>query len=277
MLFMKKIVGLAIILSMVVAVLSFGVNAAPTLLWDFGEGTGIEDNMGSNSAANAMTFESESFYHIFTAQGNDPYVSVDLSVDDVSQIFWVKARVLNKSYATSIELFGATNGRSLSGPECTHIDMLPNHDEWQTIIVNIPESNISTVNNYKAVDPLTETYWEGTLDWIRLDPMWSVGDDGSDSGGNMIEGEQIYIDYIAFFASEADAIAYIGTEEQKAIDAEAVAAESTATEVAESNEKIPAQTPIVTPAAPQTSDITSVTIVALILAFGTAYLVSKKK
>ncbi|MDD4773550.1 MAG: hypothetical protein PHZ09_08075 [Eubacteriales bacterium] len=274
----KKIIGLAIILSMLTALLSVGVNAAPTLLWDFGEGTDIEDNMGGKSAANVLTYEAESFYHIFTAQGNDPYVSVDYSMDDVSQVFWVKARVLNKSYATAIELFGATNGRGLAGPECTHIDILPNHDEWQTVIVNIPESNINTVNNYKAVDPITETYWEGTLDWIRLDPMWSEGDDGSDSGGSMVDGEQIYIDYIAFFSSEADAIAYVGTQEQAELDAAAAAAAAEAPEVAEPADEAPAETPVdVTPAAPQTSDVASLAFASLVIALGTGYIVSKKK
>lgn len=211
---------------MLAAVFAMSAYAAPTLLWEFGTDTGIEDNMGANSAAHELTYGAESFYHIFTATGGDPHVSMDFSADDVSQVFWVKARVLNKSYATAIELFGATDGRGLAGPECTHIDILPNSDVWQTVIVDIPASNIVTVNTYKAVDPLIETYWSGTLDWIRLDAMWSEGDDGADSGGSMVDGEQIYIDYIAFFATEADAIAYVGTEEQTAAPAAEEAADN---------------------------------------------------
>jgi len=274
---MKKIIGLTVILCMLSAVLAMSAYAAPTLLWEFGEGTGIEDNMGGKSGANTLTYEAESFYHIFTATGGDPSVSVDFSADDVSQVFWVKARVLNKSYATAIELFGATDGRSLAGPECTHINILPNSEEWQTVITYIPTSNVETVNAYKAVDPLTETFWAGTLDWIRLDPMWSEGDDGADSGGSMVDGEQIYIDYIAFFATEADAVAYVGAEEQTAAapaEVPAEAAEEAAADAPEVVEEAPAEE---VPAAAQTSDIASIAVIAVVLSFGTAYIASKKK
>jgi hypothetical protein len=272
---MKKIIGLAVILCMLVTLLSMSAYAAPTMLWEFGTGTGIEDNMGANSAANVLTYQAENYYHIFTATGGDPYVSMDFSASDVSQVLWVKARVLNKSYATAIELFGATDGRSLSGPECTHINILPNNDQWQTVITYIPDSNVATVNAYKAVDPLTETYWKGTVDWIRLDPMWSEGDDGADSGGSMVDGEQIYIDYIAFFANEADAKAYVGTDEAAAIAAAAPA--ETAAAPAETAAATPAEAPAEAPAAAQTSDIASIAVIAAVLAFGTAYIVSKKR
>lgn len=273
---MKKVIGFTVILCMLFAVLSMSAYAAPTMLWEFGEGTGIEDNMGA-SGVNVLTYEAESFYHIFTATGGDPFVSVDISADDVSQVFWVKARVLNKSYATAIELFGHTDGRGLMGSECTHIDILPNHDEWQTVITYIPTANVATVNTYKAVDPLTETYWKGTVDWIRLDPMWSEGDDGADSGGSMVDGEQIYIDYIAFFATEADAIAYVGAAEQPAaaeVPAETVApvaaAETAAADVA-------APAVVAVPVAAQTSDVASIAAIAVVLSFGTAYIVFKKR
>ncbi|MHB1152310.1 MAG: hypothetical protein ACYCWE_12705 [Eubacteriales bacterium] len=273
---MKKIIGLSVILCMLVAVLAMSAYAAPSILWDFGVGTGIEDNMGVNSGANTLTYAAEDFYHIFTATGGDPSISVDLSADDVSQVLWVKARVLNKSYATAIELFGHTDGRGLMGSECTHIDILPNSDVWQTVITYIPDANVATVNAYKAVDPLTETYWTGTVDWIRLDPMWSEGDDGADSGGSMVDGEQIYIDYIAFFATEADAIAYVGTAETAAeVPAETAAAETAAAETAApAAEEVPAAE---VPAAAQTSDIASIAVIAVVLALGTAYVVSKKR
>jgi hypothetical protein len=68
---------------------------------------------------------------------------------------------------------------------------------------------VATVNAYK--DPqyaITEPYWEGTVDWIRLDPMWQEGNDGNDAGGSMNDGDQIMIDYIAFFSSEEAAKAF---------------------------------------------------------------------
>ncbi len=272
---MRKFTVFSVLFCMILAVLSIGAYAAPTLLWEFGEGTDIENNMGGKSAANALTYQAEDFYHIFTATGNDPFVSMDLSADDVSQVLWVKARVLNKSYATAIELFGATNGRGLAGPECTHIDMLPNHDQWQTIIVNVAESNVATVNAYKAVDPITELFWEGSVDWIRLDPMWSEGDDGSDSGGSMVDGEQIYIDYIAFFATEADAVAYVGPAEAPAVVEEAPVEKASPVEAKAETEAPPAVEEA--PVAAQTSDIASMAVIAVVLSFGIAYTATKKR
>lgn len=271
---MKKIIGISVILCMLVCLLSLSVFAAPSILWDFGTDSDIGDYMGKNSGATDLTYEAENYYYIFTATGSDPNISMDISASDVSQVLWVKARVLNKSYATAIELFGHTDGRGLTGSECTHIDILPNDDQWQTIITYIPDANIATVNAYKAVDPLTETYWTGTVDWIRLDPMWSAGDDGNDAGGSMVDGQQIYIDYIAFFPTQEEAVAYMGTEEQKEADAAAASAETVAADNAVTEAAAVEETPVV---APQTSDIMSVAIVASVLIFGAAYVVSQKR
>ncbi len=280
---MKKLFSVSIIICMLVSAMTFGVLAndpTPTLLWDFGEDSDIEQYMGNKAPANTLIWEAEDFYHIFTATGNDPYVSIDLSVPDVNQIWWVKARVLNKSSATAIELFASTNGRSLTGSECTHINIKPNHDEWQTAIIYIPDSNVETVNNYKSVAPLTETYWEGTVDWIRLDPMWKEGDDGSDSGGNMEYGEEIYIDYIAFFPTKEEAEAYmspaekaaagdVASEPEQSVEEPAVeetADTATAEDVAED----------ATPA-PYTADLISLTFAAVVFASGVTYELTKNR
>jgi hypothetical protein len=273
---MKKIIGLTVILCMLVATLTMSAFAAPTptLLWEFGTGTGIEDNMGIAGPAGDVTYAAENFYHIFTATAADPRVSMDFTATDVSQIQWVKARVLNKSTATAIELYGACDGKGLSGPECTHIDILPSSDVWQTVIVNIPAANVATANAIKApAVPLTETFWTGSVDWIRLDPMWKLGDDGLDTtGGNMAADEQIYIDYIAFFSTEADAKAYVGTDEAAAAAGTADTAAAAPAETA-----APATTTEAAPAAAQTSDVASIAVIAAVLAFGAAYVVSKKR
>jgi F5/8 type C domain. len=186
---------------------------APAILWDFNSDNAMDANMGANSGANAVSWTGEkddegNEYYVFTASGSDPYVSVDLSAADVSDVVWVKARVKNDGPATAIELFGHTDGRGLTGSECTHIDVGAD-GEWHTYIVYIPDANVATVNAYK--DPqyaITEPYWAGTVDWIRIDPMWQEGDDGNDAGGSMNDGDQIKIDYIAFFSSEEAAKAF---------------------------------------------------------------------
>ncbi len=206
----------------------------PTLLWDFNSDEAMNDVLGG---ANAMSFFGDTIDGVecyeFLASGNDPYVPVNMSVDSVDDIVWAKARVKNPSYATAIELFGATNGRALSGPECTHIDVKSEDEGWYTYLIYIPEENVKTANAFKGAS-LTETYWEGSVEYIRLDAMWREGDDGSDSGGNMAGGESIYIDYIAFFPTKEAALAFRTADDNYAFpeqaDASAAPAAPAATE-----------------------------------------------
>ncbi len=139
-------------------------------------------------------------YYTFTADGSDPYISIDLSAADASDVAWAKVRARNLSGAKAIELYGHIGGKGLSGPECTHID-LESDSQWHTYLVNIPEENVRTANAYKGAN-LSETCWKGKVDWIRLDPMWKQGD------GGMTSGDGIQIDYVAFFSTEEAAKAF---------------------------------------------------------------------
>ncbi|MBE6724456.1 MAG: hypothetical protein E7576_04540 [Ruminococcaceae bacterium] len=181
-------------------------SANPTLLWDFNKDEKMSENMGAHSLNNlhyrGETDDDRNDYYVFTAEGNDPYVSVDLPADDVSDILWAKVRVRNPGPASALELFGATNGRDLEGPECTHIH-LARDDQWHTYLINLAEENVKTGNAYRC--PLDTFFWEGHVDWIRLDPMWIKDADGGDTGGPMSEGDEIMIDYVAFFPSETAA------------------------------------------------------------------------
>jgi len=278
---MKKILGMIMITCMLVSMLVMGVSAAePTILWDFGEDSDIESYM---SGAGSVTYYGEGDYHTFIATGGDPYVTVNMGADDVSSVVWAKARVKNPGPAQAIELFGATNGRGLAGPECTHIDIETSED-WKSYIIYIPDENVRTVNAYK--DPqhaITEPYWTGTVESIRLDPMWQEGDDGADSGGSMEVGDEIYIDYIAFFPTEADAIAFradldgaaapVAEEVAPVVEEVPAVAEE---EVAPAEVAPVAEAPAAPVAAPQTFDTALVVVVAMIIALGTAVVISKK-
>ncbi len=182
--------------------------AEPTILWDFNSDEAMNEVMGGT---NALAFFGDTVDGVecyeFLGSGADPYVPMNISADSVEDVFWAKARVKNPSIATAIELFGATNGRSLSGPECTHIDLKSEDDGWYTYLIYIPDENVRTANAFKGAS-LTETYWEGTVEYIRLDPLWRADTGTTDTGGNMEGGESIYIDYIAFFPTKEDALAY---------------------------------------------------------------------
>ncbi len=182
----------------------------PTILWDF---NADEEMSAVMSGANAVSYFGDTVdgteCYEFIASGNDPYVSVNISADDAENVAWAKVRAKNPSYATAIELFGATGGRALAGSECTHVELKTEDDTWYTYLIYVPDENVKTVNAYK--DPqyaITEPYWAGTVEYIRLDPLWREGDDGSDAGGNMVGGENIYIDYVAFFPTKEAALAF---------------------------------------------------------------------
>ena len=187
---------------------SVASGAEPTILWDFNSDEAMSDSMGS---ANVLAFFGDTVDGVecyeFLGSGADPYVPMNISADNVEDVFWAKARVKNPSVATAIELFGATNGRSLSGPECTHIDVKSEDEGWYTYLIYIPDENVKTANAFKGAS-LTETYWEGTVEYIRLDPLWRADTGTTDTGGNMEGGESIYIDYIAFFPTKEDALAF---------------------------------------------------------------------
>ena len=268
---MKKLIGILLLTCLLAAAFSVNTFAAaePNLLWDFGADSDIGDYMGAPAS---LSFEAVDDHYVFTAEGGDPYVPVNIPVDDVSKIVWAKARVKNPGPAQAIELFGATNGRGLAGPECTHID-IQQDNEWHTYIIYIPTENVRTVNAYK--DPqhaITEPYWEGTVEFIRLDAMWQEGDDGADSGGSMNAGDQIMIDYIAFFATEEDAKAF---REEVPVVEEVAAAPAEAAPVAETRPAEIAPIVVTTVTAPQTFD--STLLVAAFLVISAVAIVVLKK
>ena len=259
---MKKILS-AVLAGLVIAgTMAMGAAAAdPTLLWDFGEDGAMDASMQSPTTLEWYgEKDGEDDYYVFTTTGNDPNVQIHTPVADASQVTWAKIRIKNTSPATAVELFGATGGRSLTGSECTHFEIEANSNEWKSYVIYIPDENVKTVNAYK--DPqyaITEPYWAGTVEFIRLDPMWQEGDDGSDAGGNMTSGDTVMIDYVAFFDNEADARAF---REPVVVEPETEA--ETVAEVVEA------------PAAPQTFDAGIIAAVAAVVA-AAGYAVSKKR
>ena len=124
-------------------------NAELTLFWDFNKDEKMSENMGGHALSNLRyrgeTDDDRNDYFVFTAGGYDPYVSVDLSANDVSDILWTKVQVRNPGPALALELFGATNGRELEGPGCTYI-LLARDDQWHTYLINVAEENVKTGN-----------------------------------------------------------------------------------------------------------------------------------
>ena len=127
---------------------------------------------------------------------------MDTPVDSVYDIQWLKVRARNLNCASKvIELFACReNNTNVNGNTCAHIK-LEQDTEWHEYIINIPSSNVATANAIKNAN-LTSTAWTGKINWIRLDAM------GNEEGMGMKPGDQIQIDYMAFFPTRKEAEAY---------------------------------------------------------------------
>ena len=180
---------------------------APTMLWDFGADNAISAKMGANRK-NLVDYAGETDgdgndYYTFTATGGDPAVSVDMPVGSVDGIQWVKVRARNLNGAAVMELYSCTGSNTnVRGASCTQIE-LEQDTQWHEYIINIPEENVKSANAYKGAN-LSSTAWSGNINWIRLDPM----EKERSTGGGVSKGDQIQIDYIAFFDSKEKAEAY---------------------------------------------------------------------
>lgn len=259
---------------LIASVLATAVSAAdPTILWDFTADEAISESMSNATQVeySGTTVDGVECYN-FVATDADPHVNINIGTDSVDDVVWCKVRAKNACGAGAIELFGATNGRSLAGSECTHVDLSSDTDNWYTYLIYIPTENVRTVNAYKQEKyHITDPYWEGTVEYIRLDPMWKEGDDGNDAGGSMTADENIYIDYVAFFSNQEDAFAFRADQDNYAFEDQAPVVETEPETVA-----APEADATETVAAPQTFDVAVVaTIAATVSAAG--YAISKKR
>ena len=286
---MKKILGKLVLASMVLSMAAVAAKAAdPTILIDFKKD--IAPSLGAKAAVTRVDIYEEADHYEFVATSYDPYVSMDDAfADDAADCYWAKIRVWNKSAATAVEFFASVNG-GVTGNACTHINIEPNTDGWKTYIAYIPDANVQTVQAYKS-EKISECYWTGPIDFIRLDPMWIAGEGGTDSGGATESGDEIWFDYVAFFKTEEDAIAFRDEDctIQKGADFATVAHKKGegATTPAATEDKPADTTPAdttadTTPAADetpaaQTADVAAIAVLASVLALGTAVVISKKR
>lgn len=189
------------------ALLIYSTDAAePTMLWDFNSDEAMNANMGGKKASRvsyAGGTDGTNDYYTFTATGSDPCVSVDnAAASSVDNIQWVKVRAKNLSQSEAIELYACTGSNTnIRAASCTQITLAQDAD-WHEYIINIPAANVSTANTYKGAT-ISSTAWTGKINWIRLDPM-----ENNSSAGPVESGDQILIDYVAFFPDEDSAKAF---------------------------------------------------------------------
>ena len=154
----------------------------PSILWDFNNNNDMMSKMGTQWSSKVEYSAGQSGsdeYYTFTAKNADPYVSVETPAASADNVRWVKIRAKNLSSAGTMELFASigNSGRNIGSTN-----------------VKIPISTDRQWHEYVAQMPAS---WTGTVAWMRLDPL-----------AGCENGDQIQIDYVAFFPDELSARAF---------------------------------------------------------------------
>ena len=155
---------------------------APSILWDFNHDNDMKSKMGtqwSNQVEYSAGQSGSDEYYTFTAKNADPYVSVETPAASADNVRWVKIRAKNLSSAGSMELFASigSSGRNIGS---TNVKIpISTDQQWHEYVTQLPAS------------------WTGTVAWMRLDPL-----------AGCKNGDQIQIDYMAFFPDELSARAF---------------------------------------------------------------------
>ena len=161
----------------------------PNLLWDFNADNAMNSHMGSNWQQQVSWKGEKSGnddYYTFTAEGKDPFVSMDTPMLRADEVKWVKIRAKNLGNARQMELF-ASVGDAGQNIGSTNVQInLASDSQWHEYVVEITNKN-----------------WKDNIKWLRLDPM-----DRHNPDDRMTSGQKIQIDYVAFFSDENSARAF---------------------------------------------------------------------
>ncbi|MBE6689450.1 MAG: S-layer homology domain-containing protein [Ruminococcaceae bacterium] len=141
----------------------------------------------------------------------DPYVTLVNQHLDAQKYPWIKFRVRNLSDATQFEMHFASTatGDKITGSSCTHFPISSKDEDFVEYIFNIKDANLAS-QGINPDESQSTSVWSGTISQLRFDCMWKA-----EPSGQMATGSQMYVDYIAFFASEEDAKNYVPTEDTK--------------------------------------------------------------
>ena len=172
--------------------------AEPAILCDFNSDLAMNAYMGGHGKGSldisGETDGEGNDYYSFTATGFSPRVSLDnVSANRLSEIQWVKMRVRNVTGVSQMRfLFGFSDNNTASGASDAYLT-LEQDTEWHEYLFNYRTLNANTGHGnpgWTSVSPK----------WMRLEPMLA---------SEVKPGDQIQIDYIAFFPDEASANSYV--------------------------------------------------------------------
>ena len=205
-----------------------------------------EANLANFSGATRVdvSYDAEKGATVFAPNGSDPYVSYNLPAEqqfDCAANTWCKIGYETAGDIGGIQTQFFWNTTTVSGPSGG------NQVDWYR------DEDGKYVDQVFEMLSTNEGGWDGTLTLLRLDPFQD-----EDNWGD----EELFVKYIAFFASEADAQAYTF--------APAAAAPTTPDEPATGETTTTPET-----GAAQTADMASVAVIGLVAA--AAVVVASKK
>ncbi|MCL2159344.1 MAG: hypothetical protein FWH48_08055 [Oscillospiraceae bacterium] len=149
----------------------------------------------------------------------------DLGVD-ATTYKWMKMSLKNESEAPGFEVHYASPTKGLSVETSITFDIDP-ESGYKNYVYNVPEAGEKYYpkrpENVEDPDVYPD-HWNGLISTFRLDFMYY-----EESGGHARTGDKLYIEYIAFFESEQEALNFVfvpvNGESTTAADEAALAAE----------------------------------------------------
>ena len=220
----SKIIAFTVIAVMLCGLLSFSVAAANPIVIDFSVSDDIADLFNPGAADGEYSIVTDGNSIVLFAEVVDGYQGggydetkgdpnaaikdfAGYGVDgDVYQ--WMKMSVKNESGAPGFEIHFVSPSKSWSVENSITFDINPNSD-YTEYIFNVPEFNKKyypkRAEDVEDPDTFTD-HWKGIISDFRLDFMYY-----EEKGGHALNGDKMYIEYIAFFDSEQAAKDFVFT------------------------------------------------------------------
>jgi hypothetical protein len=217
-----KILGLIIATVFLCAAFGVGVYAADPIILDFSSAAREEKAYDVNHATEGWqadlgkwVFFEECDNGTVDASDSlgDTYVSIDVSENpiDAATYQWLRISIRNLSDLPKFEFHYGGDFEGIVAKACTHINISTKDTEYKSYIINIPETNKATFPVHPAIDLAEDSNWQGNISTFRLDFGYL-----EESGGHAKNGDKMYLEYVAFFDSQAAAEGFVFTPERMA-------------------------------------------------------------
>lgn len=225
---MRKFIGICVAAAILVSMLAFtplaSVAAEPTKLIDFYWEELYYEYGPAGENECIVNWKDNALYFTANTEGSelgDPYFTVSNSSGfEADENPWMVIKLKNLSDIGTFEMHYATSLHTMGGATVLHFDITAQDTDYKTYVVNIPQANLDTAyplngpdgiaqqagSTDTPIEELTDSTWEGTVSDIRLDCLYKEG-----KSGMVPDGAEMYIEYLAFFATEEDANAYAAT------------------------------------------------------------------